>query len=190
LLLTLVLLQDVDLNSLAALENYLEEFKGVLVVVSHDRFFTDKVTKHLFVFEGNGEVKDYLGSLSEYADCLIEQENARIDGVAISMKEQDSPSRQAKQKEDKEARNKRRDTLKKLKKECNNAENAMENLKSMADKLQAEIDGSKGTEGWSGLADISAKLEKTLKELDAKEMRWIELAEQVELLEAQESQVA
>jgi ABC transport system ATP-binding/permease protein len=65
---------DLDLNTLSALESYLADFEGVLVIVSHDKFFTDKVTDHLFVFEGNGAVKDYLGSLSEYAECLIEQE--------------------------------------------------------------------------------------------------------------------
>jgi ATP-binding cassette subfamily F protein uup len=64
---------DVDLDTLAALEGYLAEFNGVLVIVSHDRFFVDKVTQHLFVFEGDGVVKDYLGSLSDYAECLIEE---------------------------------------------------------------------------------------------------------------------
>lgn len=65
---------DVDLDTLAALEGYLAEFNGVLVIVSHDRFFVDKVTQHLFVFEGDGVVKDYLGSLSDYAECLIADE--------------------------------------------------------------------------------------------------------------------
>jgi ATP-binding cassette subfamily F protein uup len=65
---------DVDLDTLAALESYLAEFNGVLVIVSHDRFFVDKVTEHLFVFEGDGVVKDFLGSLSDYAECLIEDE--------------------------------------------------------------------------------------------------------------------
>lgn len=62
---------DVDLDTLAALEDYLAEFNGVLVIVSHDRFFVDKVTEHLFVFEGDGVVKDYLGSLTDYAECLV-----------------------------------------------------------------------------------------------------------------------
>lgn len=66
---------DVDLDTLSALESYLAEFNGVLVVVSHDRFFVDKVTEHLFVFEGDGVVKDYLGSLSDYAECMVEDKN-------------------------------------------------------------------------------------------------------------------
>ena len=64
---------DVDLDTLAALEEYLAEFKGVLVLVSHDRYFVDKVTEHLFVFEGDGIVKDYLGSLTDYAETIIEE---------------------------------------------------------------------------------------------------------------------
>ena len=59
---------DIDLNTLSALETYLADWNGVLLVVSHDRFFTDKVTNHLFVFEGNGAVLDYAGSLTEYAE--------------------------------------------------------------------------------------------------------------------------
>jgi ATP-binding cassette subfamily F protein uup len=67
---------DVDLDTLSALEDYLAEFNGVLVIVSHDRFFVDKVTEHLFVFEGEGAVKDYLGSLSDYAETLVDEEKA------------------------------------------------------------------------------------------------------------------
>jgi ATP-binding cassette subfamily F protein uup len=174
---------------LAALENYLDEFKGVLVVVSHDRFFTDKVTKHLFVFEGNGEVKDYLGSLSEYADCLIEQENDRMDLFRTVQKEGDAAERQAKHKDDRDARNERRNMLKKLKKECNNAENAIEKLKVKVAKLQSEIDGTTG-EGWSVMAEMTEKLTATSVELEEKELRWLELAEEIEVLEAQEAAFA
>ena len=65
---------DVDLDTLSALEIYLSKFNGVPVIVSNNQFFVDKVTQHLFVFEGDGVVKDYLGSLSDYAECLVEDE--------------------------------------------------------------------------------------------------------------------
>jgi ATP-binding cassette subfamily F protein uup len=68
---------DVDLDTLAALEEYLAEFNGVLVIISHDRYFVDKVTNHLFVFEGDGVVKDYLGSLTDYAECLVDDEKKK-----------------------------------------------------------------------------------------------------------------
>lgn len=69
---------DCDLDTLYALEAFLEQFQGVLVTVSHDRAFADKVTDHLFVFEGDGVVKDFGGTLSEYASCLVEMENQKI----------------------------------------------------------------------------------------------------------------
>jgi ATP-binding cassette subfamily F protein uup len=64
---------DIDLNTLTALETYLADWNGVLLVVSHDRFFTDIVTNHLFAFEGDGAVLNYAGSLFEYADCLLDK---------------------------------------------------------------------------------------------------------------------
>ena len=67
---------DVDLDTLSALEDYLAEFNGVLVIVSHNWYFVDKVTEHLFMFEGEGVVKDYLGSLSDYAETLADDEKA------------------------------------------------------------------------------------------------------------------
>ncbi|CAM9641767.1 unnamed protein product, partial [Phaeothamnion confervicola] len=60
---------DLDLSTLGVLEDFLiNEYKGCLIVVSHDRWFMDKVAKHLFVFEGDGIVRDFEGSFSEYLD--------------------------------------------------------------------------------------------------------------------------
>lgn len=96
---------DIDLDTLLALEDYLEEFKGVLVIVSHDRLFTDKVTRHLFVFEGNGIVKDYPGSLSDYAECLIEQE--KLDCSITNTITVGTEEKKASYKEDNRRRNKK-----------------------------------------------------------------------------------
>lgn len=75
---------DLDIPTLQALETYLQEFAGVLLIISHDRFFADKVTDHLFVCEGNGVIKDFSGSLSEYASTLIELENESIEGKSMN----------------------------------------------------------------------------------------------------------
>ena len=85
----------------------------MLVIVSHDRLFTDKVTDHLFVFEGDGVVKDYLGSLSDYAECLVEQENASDATTTSSNTVVDKIS----YKEDKQKRLERRNSIKKMKRE-------------------------------------------------------------------------
>lgn len=130
---------DVDLDTLRALEGYLEEFNGVLVVVSHDRLFTDKVTNHLFVFEGNGIVKDYLGSLSDYAECLVEQENieeAAAGGGSSTIV--DSDSRKGSYKEDKEKRLERRNSIKKMKRDIDKIEPVLEKLRAKVIILQME----------------------------------------------------
>jgi len=169
------------LNTLTALETYLAEFNGVLLVVSHDRYFTDKVTNHLFVFEGDGEVLDYAGSLSEYAECLIENESA----IESSGSTVNSVVKKETYKEDKEMRNERRNAVRRMKKEMNNIENALEKLKPKAAKLQTEIDNS-GGEGWTVLAELTEKLDALNLDIDEKELRWLELAEELETAEAEE----
>lgn len=176
---------DLDLNTLAALEGYLADFTGVLVIVSHDKFFTDKVTDHLFVFEGNGVVKDYLGSLSEYAECLIEQENAHFSNTNNGDSMDVDGGKKSNYKEDKAARNERRNTLRKLQKEMANLENVMEKLKPKATKLQEEINSLSGDEGWTVLAELTEKVDAINTEVDEKEMQWLEMAEEVEGLQVE-----
>eukprot|EP00579_Thalassiosira_antarctica_P002481 CAMPEP_0201872018 /NCGR_PEP_ID=MMETSP0902-20130614/4815_1 /ASSEMBLY_ACC=CAM_ASM_000551 /TAXON_ID=420261 /ORGANISM="Thalassiosira antarctica, Strain CCMP982" /LENGTH=756 /DNA_ID=CAMNT_0048398177 /DNA_START=44 /DNA_END=2314 /DNA_ORIENTATION=- len=175
---------DIDLDTLRALEDYLEDFSGVLVIVSHDRSFTDTVTNHLFVFEGDGVVKDYVGSLSDYAETLIEQEDS--DDAASSSATAGSDSKKASYKEDKGKRLERRNSLKKMKRELGKIEPAIEKLKTKAQALQTEIDNS-SEEGWTVLADLSEKMQKINDEIEEKEMEWMEVAETLETLEEEES---
>ena len=178
---------DVDLDTLRALEGYLEEFNGVLVVVSHDRLFTDKVTNHLFVFEGNGIVKDYLGSLSDYAECLVEQENIEdaAAGGGSSGTIVGSDSRKGSYKEDKEKRLERRNLIKKMKRDIDKIEPVLEKLRAKVIILQMEIDTS-SDKGWTVLADLTDKLQKVNDEIEAKELEWLELSEVLEGLEVEE----
>ena len=164
-----------------ALEGYLEDYKGVLVIVSHDRLFTDKVTDHLFVFEGDGVVKDYLGSLSDYAECLVEQENAS-DATTVSNTAVDKSS----YKEDKQKRLERRNSIKKMKRELGKIEPAIEKLKAKAKDVQTEMDNS-SEEGWTVLADLAEKLQKINDEVEERELHWLEIAEELESLEEEES---
>ena len=167
---------DVDLDSLRALETYLEDYKGVLVIVSHDRSFTDTVTNHLFVFEGNGIVNDYLGSLSDYAECLIEQENKDDAAAGPVSTEEKAPV------EDKATRVARMNSIKKMKKDFAKIEPLIEKLKAKAAELQSSIDSS-SDEGWTVLADLTDNLNKVEEEIEEKELEWLELAEQLEELE-------
>lgn len=167
---------DLDLDTISALESYLASYDGVLVVVSHDRFFTDKVTDHLFVFEGNGVVKDFAGTLSDYAECLIEDDNTG----GFNHRE----DKQSTYKEDKKARMQRQNQLKSSKKEMNNLDNKMEKLRDDVTQLEIQIEES-ANEGWTILADLTAKMDKAKEDIDEKEMRWLELAEEIETAEEQ-----
>ncbi len=158
---------DLDLDTLAALESYLEEFQGVLLVVSHDVYFTDKVCKHLFVFEGNGIIKDYDGSLSEYAECLVVDQTPKAEEPLVSYKDE------------KKTRTEKRNLVKKLERDIEKIESDIQKLKSKKDNLQLEMDNSTD-KGWSVLADLSNQICKIGEDIENKELRWLELSEQLE----------
>jgi ATP-binding cassette subfamily F protein uup len=179
---------DCDLDTLTALEGYLQEYDGVLIIVSHDRAFADKVTDHLFVFEGGGEIKDFTGSLSEYAATMVEMENENIapGGSSPAGKEgEDSADKKSNFKEDKVKRNEDRNILKRAKKDMENLDKAMEKLKAKATKVQKDIEGTSSDEGWSVLAALTEDLGKLNEEIEEKELRWMELAEILEEAEVE-----
>ena len=172
---------DLDIPTLQALEAYLQDsFEGVLLLVSHDRYFADKVTDHLFVFEGNGVIKDVIGSLSDYAATLVELENQRSTGGYNSIVV--APPA-ADYKQDRDQRNQTRNAARRAMKDMDNLEKALEKLKVKAQGLGKEIDES-GNEGWSVLADLTERLDQIHREIDEKELKWMELAEIVEEAEA------
>jgi ATP-binding cassette subfamily F protein uup len=177
---------DCDLDTLTALEGYLQEYDGVLIIVSHDRAFADKVTDHLFVFEGGGEIKDFTGSLSEYAATMVEMENENIvPGGSPGKEGEDSAEKKSNFKEDKAKRNEERNTLKRAKKDMENLDKAMEKLKAKARKAQEDIEDTSSDKGWSVLAALTDELGKVNEEIDEKELRWMELAEILEEAEVE-----
>ena len=165
---------------MSALEDYLEEYNGVLVIVSHDRFFTDKVTDHLFVFEGNGIVKDFTGTLTDYSECLVELENAETSSSSVT--ETTTGVSEHTYKEDKQARVEKMNKLKKSKREMQKLEKDIEKLKEEASALAKQIEES-SDEGWTFLAELTDKMNEKNEQVDEKEMRWLELAEIVEELD-------
>jgi ABC transport system ATP-binding/permease protein len=175
---------DCDLDTLSAVEAYLDTFEGVLVVVSHDRAFADKVTEHLFIFEGNGIVKDFQGSLSEYATVLVDMETKKIEKSICLDATLPTDSKKESYKLDREGRNQARNLIRSHKKEMLNLERALERLKTKATEVQNTIDDTSSDEGWSVLAELTGKLNAINEEADEKEMRWLEIAEELEALEA------
>ena len=157
-------------------------------MISHDRAFADKVTDHIFVFEGDGVIKDFKGSLSEYGSCLVELENQKIqDSMSNELTERPlTNSKQRNYKEDRAKRNEVRNFIRQAKKEMTNIERSLEKLKSKAADLQSEIDATSSDAGWTVLAELTDKLNSINEEIDDKEMRWLELGEQMEEMDSDE----
>lgn len=163
---------DLDILTLNVLEDYLKAFQGCVVVVSHDRFFMDKIVDHLFVFEGNGVITDFPGSYTVYRNQLenkTRQETAK------------KPKKSAAGKDKKSDASTRppADTKKKLsfkeKREMELLEEEMEQLEQQKEQLENALNS--GTLDHGELHEKSEELVSIKSLLDEKELRWLELSE-------------
>ena len=162
---------DLDIITLNVLEEYLRSFKGCVIVVSHDRYFMDKVVDHLLVFRGNADIKDFPGNYTQYRAWKEEQD---------ALKKQEEQALQSKQAvvEEKSRRPekevKRRLTFKERKEfEALDAEIPV----LEAEKKELETAMSSGTLSTEELLAKSARITALIEELDEKTMRWLELSE-------------
>ena len=159
---------DLDIVTLNILEEYLKEFSGSLIIVSHDRHFLDKLVDHLFIFCGNGVVKDFVGTYSEYREYIKEYEA-----------EQKAKERAAEKVVEKTIKEKTEPVKRKLtykeQKELEQIERDLETLAAEKDKLEEAL-GS-GTLPFDKLQEASQRIGQIIKETDEKEMRWLELSE-------------
>ena len=155
---------DLDIVTLQVLEEYLHNFKGCVIVVSHDRYFMDKVVDHLLVFKGQGDIRDFPGNYSDYRDWKL----------AKAEHEKEA----AKPKEEKTQRvrlnDKRRMTFKE-RKEFEQLEKEIAALEE--EKKQIEEALCSGTLSVDELTEKSKRLPLLNDELDEKTMRWLELSE-------------
>lgn len=158
---------DLDIMTLGILEEYLRNFKGCVIVISHDRFFLDSIVDHLFVMEGNGVIKDFPGNYTDYRDYLKEQKSAQ----AKEEQRQSSSDTQPQRRES--APRARRLTFKERKE--------LEALTVEIDALTAEKDALEALfNSGEALDDVASKASRysEVKDLlDEKEMRWLELSE-------------
>eukprot|EP00894_Picocystis_sp_ML_P002346 jgi/Pico_ML_1/52863/g3505.t2 len=170
---------DLDLHTIEALEDYLENFEGTLVIVSHDRRFLDNVVDRLFVLEAGEEVYVYDGMLSEY----LEDQDQRRKAVQAQQKQTrpvQGPKKPA------ESSTPPSDTLKKLsfgeEKELERLEEEIESLNLEKARLEAALEEhSSGNQDVGTITELSNDLSGLLTALDRKTERWLELAERVEL---------
>lgn len=153
---------DLDIPTLNVLEQYLKNFRGCLIVISHDRYFMDKVVDHLFVFHGQGKVQDFPGNYTQYR---LEQG---------SKNQEQKPVTQAVKSEKVKTEQKRRLSFKE-KKELEELEARMPQLEEEKAQLEALLSG--GSSSAEEIAQASQRYQEVQDELDEAEMRWLELSE-------------
>ena len=154
---------DLDIVTLDVLEEYLKDFKGSLIIVSHDRHFLDRLVDHLFVFCGDGVVKDFIGSYSEYNEYIREYEDRRRQEERAV--EKPRPARPEVQRKKKLSYREQR--------ELEQLEKDLETLGNEKKELEAKLAG--GALSYDELQAASARFGELSAILDEKEMRWLEL---------------
>jgi len=149
---------DLDLPTLAVVENFLNDYQGCLLIVSHDRYFMDRLVDHLFVFEGGGKIKDFPGNYSHYRIWKKEQDMVT-----------ENPKKDSTQKVTSSA-SKRKWSFKE-KREFETLEKELEVLLKERQQIQTELTtGTYSAEAYNRIGEIS-------KLMDEKELRWLELSE-------------
>lgn len=162
---------DLDIVTLNVLEEYLQGFQGCLLIVSHDRFFTDKVVNHIFAFEGNGVIKDFPGNYTEYKNYKEEREE--LTKLEASKQKAKEAKENAATKPTRE--NKKRKLTFKEQQEFNALEVEIEALNQ--EKTETETLMSSGSLSTEDLIAKSNRISELIQILDEKEYRWLELSE-------------
>ena len=155
---------DLDIMTLAVLEDYLRVFQGCVIIVSHDRYFMDKIVDHLFVFNGDGGIKDFPGSYTIWRNKELEEEEKRKKEIKPEVKATPKP---VKEKERKLTFNE--------KKELEQLEKDIAALETEKAQLSDELNS--GTLNNAQLQEKSSRFGQITELLEEKEMRWLELSE-------------
>ncbi|MCB0841100.1 MAG: ABC-F family ATP-binding cassette domain-containing protein, partial [Bacteroidetes bacterium] len=162
---------DLDLITLRKLEEFLEAFQGCLLVVTHDRFFMDRMVDHLFVFEGEGKIKDFPGSYSQYREWKDEQEEP-VEEKSEETEVQAEPAKE------KPKSNRKRKLSFNEKREFEQLEGEIDQMEGRKKEISDLLNG--GTSDFEKLTELAQELETLNEELDAKSDRWLELMEILE----------
>lgn len=160
---------DLDLPTLAVLENFLSEFQGCILIVSHDRYFMDRLVDHLFVFEGAATVRDFPGNYTLYRIWQKEQEQKTVSAIPEQPKqiEVETPAATSSAPKKKFSFNEKR--------EFDLLEKEIPLLEKEKAKLSEQM--AAGSLDYNQLQDLANRIGKITQELEKKEMRWLELSE-------------
>ena len=171
---------DLDIQTLQVLEEYLQDFPGCVIVVSHDRYFMDKVVDHLLVFKGEGDIQDFPGNYTQYRDWSRlqakenEEESTKAKSASKTTDAKNSDNASGTAKRDVNFENKRKMSFKE-KREYEQLSKEIEALEKEQKLLEEEL--CSGKLSVEELTEKSKRLPQIKDELDEKEMRWLELSE-------------
>lgn len=160
---------DLDIMTLNILEEYLQSFKGCVIVVSHDRYFMDKVVDHLLAFSGNAKIKDFPGNYTQYREWKEVQELIAKEAESTAKAKDEKPKQETKKTEEKKK------LSYKEKREFEELDALIPKLET--EKTQLETDMSSGTLSNDELLAKSARISELIDEIDEKTLRWMELSE-------------
>lgn len=158
---------DLDILTLSVLENYLIDFKGCVIVVSHDRFFLDRVAQHLFVFEGEGKIKDFPGNYSDYREFI---KNKNSENTVVKEKSKKSSAENNRP----ESTRKNKLTFKE-RKELEEIHILLPQLEKEKKELEEKM--SSGNMTHTEITEAAKRIETILEQIDEKEFRALELME-------------
>ena len=159
---------DLDLPTLGVLENFLSEFPGCLLIVSHDRYFMDRLVEHLFVFEGDGIIRDFPGNYSQYRESSANSQQSTVN----SLQSTDGNTAIEAERTNKE---KTRQLSYKEKREFEMLEKEIPELTKEKETISEKLNS--GTAPFEELQQLSVRIGEITQLLDEKEMRWLELSE-------------
>lgn len=166
---------DLDIQTLNVLEEYLSNFGGCLIVISHDRYFMDKVADHLLVFSGDGVIKDFPGSYTDYREYKTKQETAAAREASEAMQREAAKSR-ATTPEAPPAKERQKGKLTfNEKREFEALESEIAALE--AEKAEIEHSLGSGTMSTDQIISLSERVATVIETIDTKSMRWLELSE-------------
>ena len=166
---------DLDIVTLQILEDYLKNFRGCLIIVSHDRYFMDRVVDHTLVFHGDGNIQDFPGSYSQYRDWKEQNAKQQTDAKESTSKtSKDSTSNEEKKNDGRNQNRARRLTFKE-RQEFNQLEQDIAALEKEKKSIEDALCG--GTTSVDEITQMSKRLPILSEELEEKEMRWLELSE-------------
>ena len=159
---------DLDIETLQVLEEYLRDFKGCVIVVSHDRYFMDKVVDHIFVFNGDGDIKDFPGNYTDWRDWREEEKTAAAKAAA------EKAAKSAQEKQNYRTESKRKLSFKE-RKEYEALEVEIMELEEEKSAIEQAL--CSGTLGNDELVAKSRRIQDVIALIDEKTLRWLELSE-------------